>query len=51
MKGLLETGEYLPVIDRSYPLERAADAATYVETQQKSGNVVLLINNDGPQLL
>jgi NADPH:quinone reductase-like Zn-dependent oxidoreductase len=31
------------VIDRSYPLEDAAEAARYVETQQKTGNVVLTV--------
>ena len=32
------------VIDRRYPLERVADAARYVETQQKTGNVVLTVH-------
>jgi NADPH:quinone reductase-like Zn-dependent oxidoreductase len=39
----LENGEYRPVIDRSYPLEEAADASRHVETQQKTGNVVLTL--------
>ena len=44
LKQLIEAGEYHAVIDRSYPLEHAAEAARYVETQQKTGNVVLTID-------
>src|SRR5205807_659798 len=32
------------VIDRCYPLEDVVDATRYVETEQKTGNVVLTIN-------
>jgi NADPH:quinone reductase-like Zn-dependent oxidoreductase len=46
VKGLIEAGEYRPVIDRRYPLEQVADAHTYVETWQKTGNVVLTISGD-----
>lgn len=38
---LMETGRYRPVIDRVYPLEEVVEATRYVETQQKTGNVVL----------
>ena len=41
---LVEAGKYHAVIDRSYPLEDAAEAARYVETQQKTGNVVLTVD-------
>jgi NADPH:quinone reductase-like Zn-dependent oxidoreductase len=44
LKQLIEAGEYHAVIDRSYPLKDVADAARYVETQQKTGNVVLVID-------
>ena len=44
LKRLLENGEYRAVIDRSYPLEGAVDASRYVETQQKTGNVVLTVS-------
>jgi len=40
---LLEDGRYQPVIDRVYPLEQVVEATAYVETQQKTGNVVLTV--------
>jgi NADPH:quinone reductase-like Zn-dependent oxidoreductase len=43
IKRLLETREYRAVIDRTYPLERVVEATTYVETWQKTGNVVLTL--------
>jgi NADPH:quinone reductase-like Zn-dependent oxidoreductase len=43
LKQLIEAGKYRAVIDRCYPLERVVDAMRYVETQQKTGNVVLTI--------
>jgi NADPH:quinone reductase-like Zn-dependent oxidoreductase len=47
VKGLIEAGEYRPVIDRAYPLEDVVEAHRYVETQQKTGNVVLTLNGGG----
>jgi NADPH:quinone reductase-like Zn-dependent oxidoreductase len=44
IKQLIEAGKFRAVIDRSYPLEEVVEATKYVETQQKSGNVVLIIN-------
>lgn len=41
LKTLVETGEFKPVIDRSYPLEHIVEAYHYVESGQKTGNVVL----------
>ena len=41
-------GEYRPVIDRTYPLEDVVEATRYVETRQKTGNVVLTLNG-GPR--
>jgi len=43
VKELIEAGEYRPVIDRSYPLEDVVEATSYVETGQKTGNVVLTV--------
>ena len=37
----MEAGEFRPVIDREYPLETIADAYRYVETEQKTGIVVI----------
>jgi NADPH:quinone reductase-like Zn-dependent oxidoreductase len=43
LKELLGAGKYRPVIDRSYPLEDIVEATKYVETGQKTGNVVLTV--------
>jgi NADPH:quinone reductase-like Zn-dependent oxidoreductase len=43
IKALMEAGSYRAVIDRTYPLAEAADATRYVETEQKTGNVVLVV--------
>jgi NADPH:quinone reductase-like Zn-dependent oxidoreductase len=43
LKGLIEVGRYRPVIDRTYPLEDVIEATRYVETGQKTGNVVLTV--------
>ncbi len=43
LKELIEAGEYRPVVDRSYPLDDVVAAHRYVETLQKTGNVVLTV--------
>jgi NADPH:quinone reductase-like Zn-dependent oxidoreductase len=43
LKGLLEKGEFNPVIDRTYTLDQIVEAYKYVESGQKVGNVVLKI--------
>jgi len=43
LKELVESGAYRPVIDRRYALEQVVEAATYVDTGQKTGNVVLTV--------
>jgi NADPH:quinone reductase-like Zn-dependent oxidoreductase len=44
LKDLIESGKYRAVIDRCYSLEDVVEATRYVETEQKTGNVVLTIN-------
>ena len=44
MRGLVESGEFRPVIDRRYPLEEVIEASRYVETERKKGNVILLVH-------
>ena len=41
VKRLVDEGKYRPVIDRTYALEDVVEAVRYVETGQKTGNVVL----------
>ena len=41
---LIDAGEYRAVIDRVYPIEDVVEAHRYVETHQKTGNVVLTVS-------
>jgi NADPH:quinone reductase-like Zn-dependent oxidoreductase len=43
LKGLLESGAFRPVVDRTYPLDAIVEAYRYVETGQKVGNVVVTV--------
>ncbi len=43
-KDLMESGQFRPVIDRSYPLAEIVEAYRYVETGQKVGNVVITVD-------
>jgi NADPH:quinone reductase-like Zn-dependent oxidoreductase len=42
---LARTGEFKPVIDRSYPFESAVAAHAYVDGGRKKGNVVLTLHH------
>jgi NADPH:quinone reductase-like Zn-dependent oxidoreductase len=44
LRDLLANGEYRAVVDRRYPLEDVVEATRYVETGQKTGNVVLTVS-------
>jgi NADPH:quinone reductase-like Zn-dependent oxidoreductase len=43
LRARLERGELRPVIDRTYALDDIVEAFGYVETGQKTGNVVVLV--------
>ena len=43
IKELIEAGKYRAVVDRRYAFEDVIEATRYVETEQKTGNVVLTI--------
>lgn len=49
LQGTDRGGEVPPVIDRTYPLEDVVEAVRYVETEQKTGNVVLTVDGDRGQ--
>jgi NADPH:quinone reductase-like Zn-dependent oxidoreductase len=40
---LLKSGEFKPVIDRIYTMDKIVDAAKYAETGQKIGNIVIKV--------
>ena len=46
LKELIEAGRYRAVIDRCYSFEDVVEATRYVETEHKTGNVVLTIDRD-----
>jgi NADPH:quinone reductase-like Zn-dependent oxidoreductase len=48
VKELVDAGKYRPVIDRTYALDEIVEATRYVETGQKTGNVVLRVSNAAP---
>lgn len=43
LKELVEQGAYKPVIDTTYTMDQIVEAYTYVESGQKTGNVILKI--------
>lgn len=49
LAGLIADGQLSPVMDRTYPLARAAEAIAYLETGRARGKVAVLIGNDSGQ--
>ena len=45
---LVDAGKYRPVIDRRYTLDEVVEATRYVESGQKTGNVVLRVSEAPP---
>jgi len=43
IKDLIEKKQFKPVIDRCYPLEKIVEAFNYVDSGEKTGNVVLTL--------
>jgi NADPH:quinone reductase-like Zn-dependent oxidoreductase len=46
MKGLVEAGKVRPIIDRSFPLSKIAEAFRYFVEGHPSGKVVITMGND-----
>jgi len=46
MKGLLEAGKVVPVIERRYPLSQAAEALRYLGEGHAQGNLVIALEQD-----
>ena len=45
LKEMIEDGKIRSIVDKTYPMERAADAHTRVETEQRLGAVVIAIGD------
>jgi NADPH:quinone reductase-like Zn-dependent oxidoreductase len=48
IKKLIEEGKFTAVIDRTYSLEEIVDAYKYVEKGEKTGNVIISLENTLP---
>lgn len=43
LRTMAEAGQFVPIIDRTFPLEQAAAAVSYAETHQARGKVVVSV--------
>jgi NADPH:quinone reductase-like Zn-dependent oxidoreductase len=43
---LAEDGQFTPVIDQTYPLERIVAAHARVDSRRKRGSVVIIVDHD-----
>jgi NADPH:quinone reductase-like Zn-dependent oxidoreductase len=43
IKSMIEAGSFKPLVDRTYSLDQIVEAAQYVESGQKLGNVVVKV--------
>jgi NADPH:quinone reductase-like Zn-dependent oxidoreductase len=50
IKDLVQAGKYRPVIDRAYAIDEYVEAVTYVESGQKTGNVVIRVTGSEPSM-
>jgi NADPH:quinone reductase-like Zn-dependent oxidoreductase len=46
LRGLLESGKVVPVIDRRYPLEEAAEAVRYLGTGHARAKIIVTVKHD-----
>ena len=44
IKEMIDKGSFRPVIDRKYPIDKIAEAFTYVATGQKTANVIITMD-------
>jgi NADPH:quinone reductase-like Zn-dependent oxidoreductase len=47
IKGLLESGKIMPVVDGCYPLSKTSEAFWYYEKEHARGKVVITVEPNG----